>query len=158
MTYHSHVSDLSVRVSSFLENDPIRPVIPTSFPVTLRPDDLRFLAPLVPTKAFGFPYGQLTIGFQPIDSIGVTTFHTCETRVGWMSSLPRGIGVQPTRFYADLLILPNFIEQPLTMIHIDAASSRIHFRSSVHPFSSPIASLWLEALLDIPSSFEPGYY
>ena len=48
----------------------------------------------VPARELGLPHGRLTRHTRP-DPDGVTTFRTCETRPGWVPSLPRGRRCSP---------------------------------------------------------------
>jgi len=103
-----------------------------------------FLDHPVPAGELGLPHGRLTRRYKHLDPNGVSTFRTCEIRLGWAPPRPRGGGVHPAgrvspagacRFSATSPAprwnIPSTGGQP------NEASSGVHSRSPVQPSPRP---------------------
>jgi hypothetical protein len=98
----------------------------------------------------------LTVGYQTTtkvgpDSVGVSVFHTRETRPGWVPSLLRGGGVLPTSA-ASLVGACRFsAASPAPRWNLPSAEllitkhAKIHSRSPVRHFPSPATPGWNES-------------
>src|SRR5437764_1315514 len=104
---------------------------------------------------FLFPPGTcafLTVDLLPLlaDPVGVTASHIAEVRVGWVPSLLRedlvssstGLRAVDLSGRADrschLLPTSSSLLSTFPMTRYNAASSRVHLRSPVHPSPSPV--------------------
>lgn len=112
------------------------------FSVAFRLGGFRFLGHPLPTQEFCFPYGWLTmVVVTTTDLNGVNTFHTGEMRLGWVSSILRGIWCPYLCGSRAHNLLPiNAVSAAFGICIGDEASSRIHFHSPVQPSHSPVTS------------------
>ena len=117
------------------------PICPVMVSCCLSAGSLRFLTLPFPTEEFSFPYGWLTQDIDhPWDLIGVTLFRMCEKQSVRMPSLLRGLGVRSRGNWDHGDHCPIIIASAVAMTPHDAASSKVHLRSSF-PFSPcPVAS------------------
>ncbi|SUA48607.1 Bacterial regulatory proteins, tetR family [Nocardia africana] len=136
----------------------------SGFPVAFRRTGIRFLDHLVPTEELGLPCGRLTehVGRQAPSSVrtsaGVATFHTCETRPGWVSSSSRDGGALPLG--ARPLAAPAASQRPVLFprYHIPSAEVTVTRRQRGFTiFTRPVFS-WLSSprMEREPLSLHPG--
>jgi hypothetical protein len=109
------------------------------FPVAFRRTGVGFLNRPAPAGELGLPHGRLTRA-EGLDPDGVVTFHTAETRPGWVLSEPRGGGVLRGWLLVTSRRLPLRSGQPCPQRHIPSPgvsmtrhSSRVRACSPVRP-------------------------
>jgi hypothetical protein len=109
------------------------------FPVAFRRASIGFLNRPAPAGELGLPHGRLT-RTEGLDPDGIVTFHTAETRPGWVLSEPRGGGVLRGWLLVTSRRLPLRGGQPCPQPHIPPPgvsmtghSSRVRACSPVRP-------------------------
>ena len=137
--------------------------MPSRFPVAFRPTGIRFLVIL--SRQGVEPSSRSADQTDGLDPDGVSTFHTHETRPGWVPSRPRDGGALPTggespvgtRRFSTASPQPLHCTPSRGAQH-NGASSRIHGCSPVRSFPLPVTPGWRGSPWASPRSFAPRRY
>lgn len=118
-----------------------------------------------PPRELGLPCGRLTGHNSRPDPDGITTFHTCEMRPGWVPPVSRGRRCSPDRQEVPGRRLPLSSGQPLHPtysipsgeVHDNETSTEVH---AIHPSGLPLARnpRMEQRSFGFPSSFAPRRY